>query len=96
MYRHALYLEILNKSFLLQIFWAIGACFEVLLALVVMPTLGWQWLLALSALPLLLFSICCFVSESKILIVILLNLLYFDWTFCFPQKLIGHIKSCVF
>lgn len=45
---------------LVEIFWAIGACFEVLLALVVMPWLGWQWLLGLSALPLLLFSICCY------------------------------------
>lgn len=56
-----------KSSLLLQIFWAIGACFEVLLALVVMPTLGWQWLLGFSALPLLLFSICCFVSESNFL-----------------------------
>lgn len=45
---------------LVEIFWAIGACFEVLLALGVMPTLGWRWLLGLSALPLLVFSACCF------------------------------------
>ncbi|XP_069135340.1 synaptic vesicle 2-related protein-like [Argopecten irradians] len=61
-----LYAEFLPSSsrarcvVLVEIFWAIGACFEVLLALVVMPTLGWKWLLGLSALPLLLFSICCF------------------------------------
>ncbi|KAK3603262.1 hypothetical protein CHS0354_007593 [Potamilus streckersoni] len=45
---------------LIELFWAIGACFEVLLALVVMPTLGWRYLLGLSALPLLVFSVCCF------------------------------------
>ena len=47
-----------------QVFWAIGACFEVLLALIVMPTLGWQWLLGFSAIPLLIFAVCCVVSFS--------------------------------
>ncbi|KAL5016875.1 hypothetical protein ScPMuIL_006464 [Solemya velum] len=61
-----LYAEFLPSSsratcvVLVEIFWAIGACFEVLLALAVMPTLGWKWLLGLSALPLLCFSCCCF------------------------------------
>ncbi|MEE6511972.1 hypothetical protein FKM82_018885, partial [Ascaphus truei] len=45
---------------LIEIFWAIGTVFEVLLAILVMPTLGWRWLLILSALPLLLFAIFCF------------------------------------
>ncbi|RZC40912.1 synaptic vesicle 2-related protein [Asbolus verrucosus] len=40
-------------------FWALGACFEVALALVIMPTLGWQWLLALSTGPLLAFALVC-------------------------------------
>ncbi|KAJ8949004.1 hypothetical protein NQ314_008305 [Rhamnusium bicolor] len=44
---------------LLDCFWALGACFEVALALVVMPTLGWHWLLALSTGPLLAFAIIC-------------------------------------
>ncbi|XP_017784230.1 PREDICTED: synaptic vesicle 2-related protein [Nicrophorus vespilloides] len=44
---------------LLDCFWALGACFEVALALVVMPTLGWQWLLALSTGPLLAFALIC-------------------------------------
>ncbi|WAR02689.1 SVOP-like protein [Mya arenaria] len=48
---------------LVEIFWAIGACFEVLLALAVMPTLGWRWLLGLSAVPLLIFSCCCAASK---------------------------------
>ncbi|XP_065312684.1 synaptic vesicle 2-related protein-like isoform X2 [Gordionus sp. m RMFG-2023] len=43
---------------LIEIFWGLGTCFEVLLALIIMPTLGWPWLLAFSSLPLLLFS--CF------------------------------------
>lgn len=50
---------------LLDCFWALGACFEVLLALLVMPTLGWQWLLALSTAPLLAFAcICPWLPES--------------------------------
>ncbi|KAI1233076.1 hypothetical protein IHE44_0006269, partial [Lamprotornis superbus] len=45
---------------LIEVFWALGTVFEVLLAVVVMPTLGWRWLLILSALPLLLFAALCF------------------------------------
>ncbi|XP_044730935.1 synaptic vesicle 2-related protein isoform X2 [Chrysoperla carnea] len=44
---------------LLDCFWALGACFEVALALVIMPTLGWQWLLAASTTPLFAFAIIC-------------------------------------
>ncbi|KAG4067693.1 hypothetical protein HA402_005465 [Bradysia odoriphaga] len=42
---------------LLDCFWALGACFEVALALAVAPTLGWRWLLGLSAAPLFVFAI---------------------------------------
>ncbi|XP_024154455.1 synaptic vesicle 2-related protein [Oryzias melastigma] len=45
---------------LIGAFWAVGAVFEVLLALWVMPTLGWRWLLGLSALPMALFVCFCF------------------------------------
>ncbi|CAK6959461.1 synaptic vesicle 2-related protein [Scomber scombrus] len=45
---------------LIAAFWAIGAVFEVLLALLVMPTLGWRWLLGLSALPMAIFVCFCF------------------------------------
>ncbi|CAH1646641.1 unnamed protein product [Spodoptera littoralis] len=44
---------------LLDCFWALGACLEVALALVVMPTLGVHWLLALSTIPLLFFALIC-------------------------------------
>jgi len=44
---------------LTNVFWSIGACLEVLLAIVVMPNLGWRWLLAFSALPLLVFVMFC-------------------------------------
>jgi len=44
---------------LLDCFWALGACLEVILAMLVMPTLGWRWLLALSALPSLCFVLSC-------------------------------------
>ncbi|XP_058632169.1 synaptic vesicle 2-related protein isoform X4 [Onychostoma macrolepis] len=50
---------------LLGVFWALGAVFEVLLAMVVMPTLGWKWLLAFSTLPLVVFAAsCCWLPES--------------------------------
>lgn len=51
-----------NFDFALQIFWALGTVFEVLLAILVMPTLGWRWLLGLSTIPLFIFAILCFVS----------------------------------
>lgn len=44
---------------LTNLFWSLGACLEVLLAILVMPTLGWRWLLAFSSLPLLIFTVFC-------------------------------------
>ncbi|XP_067264314.1 synaptic vesicle 2-related protein [Chanodichthys erythropterus] len=50
---------------LLGVFWALGAVFEVLLAIVVMPTLGWKWLLTFSTFPLVVFAAsCCWLPES--------------------------------
>ncbi|XP_053711345.1 synaptic vesicle 2-related protein-like [Synchiropus splendidus] len=40
---------------LFGVFWAIGALLQVLLALWIMPVLGWRWLLGLSASPMALF-----------------------------------------
>ncbi|XP_061590175.1 synaptic vesicle 2-related protein-like [Cololabis saira] len=45
---------------LIAAFWAVGAVFEVLLALWVMPTLGWRWLLGLSTIPMAIFVCFCF------------------------------------
>ncbi|CAD5217517.1 unnamed protein product [Bursaphelenchus okinawaensis] len=45
---------------LIESFWAVGAAFEAILALFIMQTLGWRWLLLFSSLPLLFFAICCF------------------------------------
>ncbi|KAI7813386.1 putative synaptic vesicle 2-related protein-like [Triplophysa rosa] len=54
-----------SSIILLGSFWALGAVFEVLLAMLVMPTLGWKWLLVLSTLPLLVFAAsCCCLPES--------------------------------
>ncbi|KAG2471405.1 SVOP protein, partial [Polypterus senegalus] len=47
-------------ALLTSVFWALGTVFEVLLAILVMPRLGWTWLLLLSTVPLLLFAILCF------------------------------------
>ncbi|KAG5676991.1 hypothetical protein PVAND_006782 [Polypedilum vanderplanki] len=41
---------------LLDCFWALGACFEVVLAMAVVPNMGWRWLLGLSAAPLFVFA----------------------------------------
>ncbi|KAH8291010.1 hypothetical protein KR054_007676 [Drosophila jambulina] len=50
---------------LMDCFWALGACFEVVLALVVYPYYGWRGLLGLSATPLLLFTLLSpWLSES--------------------------------
>ncbi|XP_071946650.1 synaptic vesicle 2-related protein-like isoform X2 [Antedon mediterranea] len=60
-----LYAEFLPAEFrgrclvFIETFWAVGACLEVVIALIVMPTLGWRYLLAFSAAPVLLFIICC-------------------------------------
>ncbi|KAK2708401.1 synaptic vesicle 2-related protein-like [Artemia franciscana] len=43
---------------LLDCFWTLGACVELLLAMVIMPLFGWRWLLGISILPVLLFA--CF------------------------------------
>ncbi|KAL0965642.1 hypothetical protein UPYG_G00283870 [Umbra pygmaea] len=45
---------------LVEIFWALGAVFEVLLAIWIMPTWGWRWLLGVSTAPLVLFVILGF------------------------------------
>ncbi|KAF8366184.1 hypothetical protein PRIPAC_84013 [Pristionchus pacificus] len=42
----------------LKSFWAIGAAIEAAMAMVILPTLGWRWLVALSAVPLALFGVC--------------------------------------
>ncbi|XP_034090093.1 synaptic vesicle 2-related protein-like isoform X1 [Gymnodraco acuticeps] len=44
---------------LIAAFWAIGSVFEVLLALLIMPTLGWRWLLFFSSLPMAVFLCFC-------------------------------------
>ncbi|XP_049909750.1 synaptic vesicle 2-related protein-like [Epinephelus moara] len=45
---------------LIAAFWAIGSVFEVLLALFIMPTLGWRALLGLSTIPMAIFICFCF------------------------------------
>jgi hypothetical protein len=59
----------MSKMYVFQCFWALGACFEVLLALIVMPSLGWQWLLALSTIPLLAFALITPVSTDQALMI---------------------------
>lgn len=49
----------------LALFWSLGAVFEAVLAMLVMPHLGWRWLIALSSLPLaLLILLSPFLPES--------------------------------
>uniref|UniRef100_A0A3P8Z0F0 Synaptic vesicle 2-related protein n=2 Tax=Esox lucius TaxID=8010 RepID=A0A3P8Z0F0_ESOLU len=61
-----LYSEFLPKKsratciMLVEIFWVLGAVFEVLLAIWIMPSMGWRWLLGLSTAPLVLFVVLGF------------------------------------
>lgn len=41
-------------------FWTIGTIHEALLALIIMPRLGWRWLLALSSIICITFFICIY------------------------------------
>ncbi|XP_068609303.1 synaptic vesicle 2-related protein-like [Brachionichthys hirsutus] len=45
---------------MMSVFWAVGCVFEVLLALWIMPKLGWRWLLIVSTLPPTIFICFCF------------------------------------
>ena len=40
-------------------FWTVGGCFEVVLAILIMPKLGWRWLLGIYSVALLIFIILC-------------------------------------
>ena len=42
-----------------NMFWSVGACFEVLLAILIMPKFGWRGLLGVSVIPLLIFLLLC-------------------------------------
>ena len=44
-----------DHALFLQIFWALGAVTEVVLAILILEHAGWRWWLAASALPLVLF-----------------------------------------
>lgn len=49
----------------LAIFWSLGAIFESLVAMLVVPKLGWRWLIGLSTIPLgLVLAMSFWVSES--------------------------------
>lgn len=49
----------------LALFWAIGAIFEAVVAMFVLPSLGWRWLIAVSTFPLFLVLFLSFwLSES--------------------------------
>ena len=52
-------LLLISFSFCFQFFWALGSIFLVFLALIVMPTLGWRWLTALSTIPVVIFIFLC-------------------------------------
>ncbi|CBY08424.1 unnamed protein product [Oikopleura dioica] len=60
-----LYSEFLPKKargrciMMIEVFWAIGTCVEVVLAILIMPKYGWRALLGVSAVPLVLFTLSC-------------------------------------
>ncbi|XP_076434867.1 synaptic vesicle 2-related protein-like [Babylonia areolata] len=48
-----------------EMFWASGSLFVIMLAALVMPSLGWRWLVGISSLPVFLATLAClFVPES--------------------------------
>lgn len=51
------------------IFWTLGSVFEIGLAMLVVPELGWRWLLALSAIPVLLAAagLTCIPESARFL-----------------------------
>uniref|UniRef100_A0A914D2S7 Major facilitator superfamily (MFS) profile domain-containing protein n=1 Tax=Acrobeloides nanus TaxID=290746 RepID=A0A914D2S7_9BILA len=66
-----LYSEFLPKSHrakcivLIEIFWAVGAGFEAILALLIMNSWGWRWWLSFSSMPLFIFVILSYwIPES--------------------------------
>ncbi|ELU01298.1 hypothetical protein CAPTEDRAFT_214808, partial [Capitella teleta] len=44
---------------LIEVAWALGAMFEVILAIVILLPFGWRWWLVASALPLFVFALMC-------------------------------------
>ena len=50
-----------------QFFWAFGSAFLVGTSLIVMPTLGWRWLLGIATVPVAIFVILCKVSKASLL-----------------------------
>ncbi|GMT22522.1 hypothetical protein PFISCL1PPCAC_13819, partial [Pristionchus fissidentatus] len=69
---------------ILKAFFAVGAAIEAGVAIVVLPNLGWRWLVGFSALPLALMGLCCWwlpesvrFDISKGRLVEVFNLLFF-------------------
>ena len=79
-FRVTLYAEFLPMAqrakcvVLIESFWAVGAAFEAILALFIMETWGWRWLLIFSSLPLLFFAIACFVRNISSNLLFKINL----------------------
>ncbi|KAL8619134.1 hypothetical protein ACOMHN_019406 [Nucella lapillus] len=42
-----------------EVFWALGSLFEILIAALVTPSLGWRWLVGISSLPVFVAIIAC-------------------------------------
>lgn len=72
---------------LLDCFWALGACFEVVLAMAVVPNLGWRWLLGISAAPLFVFA--CLTPVRRVLLIFL----FYDFLNFFFIFFSGFLKA---
>ena len=53
------------SAVVLQLNWAIGSSFEVLMAYIVIPTLGWRYLVGFSALPMIITVACIWVRNHR-------------------------------
>jgi len=60
---------------MIELFWSLGSIFEYVMAMLIVPTHGWRYLTALSALPISILAVCMYVSMKYL--VLKINLLVF-------------------
>jgi len=65
------------SAWMCQMFWALGASFVVSASILIMPTVGWRYLLVIVAVPVIIMFIACFVSMNAVKTDCMLMLYFF-------------------